>query len=74
VDPAQFLIIVFMFVLHPDGPSGGGGGAPGSSGSDFGQKIWFFGKLGIYFGLLHALSWYVNSSGVEAKAIERSSQ
>jgi hypothetical protein len=61
-----------MFVLHPDGPSGGG--APGSSGSDFRQKIWFFGKLGVYFGLLHALSWYVNSGVGEAKVIEKSKQ
>jgi hypothetical protein len=61
-----------MFVLHPDGPSGGG--ATGSAGSDFRQKIWFFGKLGIYFGLLHALSWYVSSGSIEAKSIEKGQQ
>jgi hypothetical protein len=58
-----------MFVLHPDGPSGGGGlgGAPGGSGSHM-EKVYFFGKLGIYFGILHALSWYMSPTET-AKAI-----
>ncbi|KAG7371501.1 XPA domain containing protein [Nitzschia inconspicua] len=43
-----------MFVLHPDGTTGGAGG--GGPGSDSYQKVWFFGKLGLYFGLLHAVS------------------
>ena len=49
-----------MFVLHPDGSSGGGmGGGPGGQGG-LSQKLWFFGQLGIYFGLLHAVSYYLN--------------
>ena len=50
-----------MFVLYPDGSAGGSG--VGGSGSDqFRQKLWFFGKLGLYFGVLHAISYYMNPS------------
>jgi hypothetical protein len=35
-----------MFVLNP----GGSGSSTGGSGSDLSQKLWFFGKLGLYFG------------------------
>ena len=47
-----------MFVLHPDG-KGGVGGA-GSSSDAFNQKLWFFGKLGIYYGVLHGAYLFVN--------------
>ena len=48
-----------MFVLFPDGGSPGAGG-PAGSGSQFSQKLYFFGQLGIYFGILHAVAWYMN--------------
>ena len=35
-----------MFVLNPGGKAGSAGG---SQSSVFRQKLWFFGKLGIYF-------------------------
>lgn len=62
-----------MFVLHPDGPGGGAGGL-GSSTSDFQTKLWFFGKLGLYFGALHLLSIYMGSQqqGPATKSIEGS--
>lgn len=37
-----------MFVLNPGGGTGGAGGGSG----DMSQKLWFFGKLGLYFGAL----------------------
>jgi hypothetical protein len=46
-----------MFVLHPDGASDG---TDGPAGNSLSTKLWFFGKLGIYFGILHAVSYYLN--------------
>jgi len=48
-----------MFVLHPDG-QGGVGGA-GNSSDVFRQKLWFFGKLGLYYGVLHGVFLFMNS-------------
>ena len=50
-----------MFVLHPDG-KGGVGGA-GNSSEAFQQKLWFFGKLALYYGVLHATCLFMNSGG-----------
>jgi hypothetical protein len=55
-----------MFVLFPDGGSPGAGGPAG--GGALSQKLYFFGQLGIYFGILHAIAWYMNPS--EPKKIE----
>ena len=53
-----------MFVLQPDG--GKAGGAAGGS-SPLKQKLWFFGKLGLYFGAIRIA--FVYFSGKEG-AIE----
>jgi len=50
-----------MFVLHPDG-KGGLGGA-GNSSEAFQQKLSFFGKLGLYYGVLHGVYLLMNSGG-----------
>ena len=47
-----------MFVLHPDGDGVGG---PVSSTDALKQKLWFFGKLGCYFVVIHGASLFVNS-------------
>jgi len=47
-----------MFVLHPDG-IGGEGGA-GNSSDAVRQKLWFFGKLGLYYGVLHGAFLFMN--------------
>jgi len=48
-----------MFVLHPDG-QGGVDGSGNSSGA-LKQKLWFFGKLGIYYSALHCAFLFMNS-------------
>jgi len=48
-----------MFVLHPDG-EGGAGGA-GNSSEALRQKLWFFGQLGLYFGVVHGAYLFMNS-------------
>lgn len=48
-----------MFVLHPDG-KGGVDGAGGSS--EVFQKFWFFGQLGLYYGVLHGVYLFMNGS------------
>jgi len=58
-----------MFVLHPDG-KGGVGGA-GNSSEAFQQKLWFFGKLALYYGVLHSAYLFMNS-GSDSKSIEGS--
>jgi len=56
-----------MFVLNP----GGNSGARGVSGSDLSEKIWFFGKLGIYFAAVRLAFVYMSDRdakvGGEAK-------
>jgi len=47
-----------MFVLHPDGKGGVGG--VGNSSDAFQQKLWFFGKLGAYYALLHGAFLFMN--------------
>jgi hypothetical protein len=49
-----------MFVLNP----GGGGSSVGGSGN-FSQTLWFFGKLGLYFGVVRLA--FVFMSGRDAK-------
>ena len=56
-----------MFVLHPDG-KGGVGGA-GNSSEAFQQKLWFFGKLGLYYAVLHGISLIMNR-GAGNKSVE----
>ena len=51
-----------MFVLGPKGP-GGSGSASGGSSEVFGQNLWFFGQLGVYFLLLRGA--YVFFAGRE---------
>ena len=48
-----------MFVLRPDGV--GGVGDPGNSSEALKQKLWFFGKLGIYYSVLHGSYLFMNS-------------
>jgi len=58
-----------MFAIRPGG-SGGSGGSGGAS-STLRQHLWFFGKFGIYFGLLRYA--FVYMSGNEApKSLEDS--
>jgi hypothetical protein len=52
-----------MFALYPDGKDGAGGA--GNSSDAFRQKLWFFGQLGLYYGLLHGA--YLFMSGHEGK-------
>lgn len=47
-----------MFVLHPDGDGVGG---LVSSTDALKQKLWFFGKLGAYYGVIHGAYLFVNS-------------
>lgn len=54
-----------MFVLNPGGSSSAGG-----SGSEWQQKLWFFGKLGLYFGAIRLA--FVFMSGREQGQIESS--
>ena len=56
-----------MFVLRPGGSSGGAGGS-----SDFQQKLWFFGRLGLYFGALRVAFLYMSSG--ETKAVTAQSK
>jgi len=49
-----------MFVLHSDG-QGGVDGSGNSSGA-LKQKLWFFGKLGIYYGALHGAYLFMNGN------------
>jgi len=60
-----------MFSLHPDG-KGGVDGA-GDSSEAFRQKLWFFGKLGLYYGVLHGAFLFM-SSGEGNKSIEGNKQ
>jgi len=60
-----------MFVLHPDG-KGGLGGA-GNSSEAFRQRLWFFGKLGIYYVVLHGAYMFMNS-GEGSKSVEGNKQ
>jgi len=48
-----------MFVLHPDGKGGVGG--VGNSSDAFRQKLWFFGKLGVYCVVLHGAFLFMNA-------------
>jgi len=54
-----------MFVLHPDGKGGVGG--VGISSDAIGQKLWFFGKLGVYYVVLHGAFLFMNGRGGEKK-------
>lgn len=51
-----------MFVLNP----GGSGSGAGASGGEWKQKLWFFGKLGLYFGAIRLA--FVYMSGREQQA------
>jgi len=53
-----------MFVLNPSG-EGGAGGA-GNSSEALQKKLWFFGQLGLYFGVLHGAHLFMSSG--EGKA------
>ena len=52
-----------MFVLNPGGSNNSGG-----SGSEWQQKLWFFGKLGLYFGAIRLA--FVFMSGREQGKVE----
>lgn len=51
----QFLFI--YLVLNP----GGSGGSGGGSSSQLRERLWQFGKLGVYFGVLHLAYMYMSS-------------
>jgi hypothetical protein len=55
-----------MFVLNPGGSSGEGGAS-----SPLRQNLWFFGKLGLYFGAIRLA--FVFFSGREQGAIDKDS-
>jgi hypothetical protein len=55
-----------MFVLNP-----GGSGAEGSKGADGGHpKLWFFGKLGLYFAVLRAAFVFVSLRDEKSRALK----
>lgn len=55
-----------MFVLNP-----GGSGAEGSKGGDGGYpKLWFFGKLGLYFAALRVAFVFVASRDEKNRALK----
>lgn len=55
-----------MFVLNP-----GGSGAEGSKGGDGGHpKLWFFGKLGLYFAALRATFVFFSSRDEKNRALK----
>jgi hypothetical protein len=55
-----------MFVLNP-----GGTGESGAGSDLLRQKLWFFGKLGLYFGTIR-LAFVFMSGRESSKAIEAS--
>jgi len=56
-----------MFVLNP----GGGGGKAGSGGStsEFREKLWFFGQLGLYFVVVRGAYAYFSGRIERAGAV-----
>jgi hypothetical protein len=55
-----------MFVLNP-----GGSGAEVIKGADGGHpKLWFFGKLGLYFAVLRAAFVFVSSRDEKSRALK----
>jgi hypothetical protein len=55
-----------MFALNP-----GGSGAEGSKGGDGGfPKLWFFGKLGLYFAVLRVAFVFVASRDEKNRALK----